>query len=555
MALATINFVGSRETFQRSVYIVDASASMQVEEGSTTRLEMALAAANRQTRTDQPHELMIMTAGLRPKVIVPFSTNRDTWESGFESIQAIDCASDLPGAISAAVAALGDEGGSIYCFTDAHLSEALEKGLPEQIHWVKISDENRDNLGITGLNDGKPISSQSPFFVDFKNYSLRPLTFDVLVKSEEGNLLLRETIELAQQANRRFFIDPVAFKSPIEETALLAVELEVEDALALDNRVYAQLAQVDLPNIYLVSTQNTFTAALEVFANHHQYDFYQVDEGRFYALDLAPTDLFVFDGIIPESPENYRSLVLQPESNFASLRQEHGLGALPIHHPVLEEVTWELFGDPATLPSDDNPRLLPSSEQAFYDLARVANSQNHRWMVLNRDLFLAPGVPGYDQEKEQVAYKVLFNAIEFLSETQEKEMVGNAFKCGEVVSIPKWLVDENNEAYKVLLPDGSRKDLPAEKAFFIGEQCGLFQVEGANGKWRFALNLLDDQTSSLEGRTVDRVPTIALAGLEKEAERSVQHKRPRAGLLLLIMVLLGVDWAYFYFRLKRTAEQ
>ena len=247
IAAAIINFIGFQQSFKRSVYIIDASASMQAMEDNESRLEKAINAANQQIRTDKPNELMIIAAGIRPEVVTPFSTNPESWSTGLKSIIPIDCASDLSGAIQAAKAALGTEGGEIYCFTDAHLEAALGERLPDQMHWVKVPDETRNNVGIINLNDGKPITSKTPFFVDVKNYSLRPLNFDLLALSGQDAELYRENIELNSLEKKRVFIAPKQFKKSENKTTFLTILLDIKDALALDNAVYQPVIKVRPP--------------------------------------------------------------------------------------------------------------------------------------------------------------------------------------------------------------------------------------------------------------------------------------------------------------------
>ena len=293
-----------------------------------------------------------------------------------------------------------------------------------------------------------------------------------------------------------------------------------------------------------------------MFADFNQYDFHQIDQGKFYALDITAQDIFVFDDFIPESPERYKGLVLQSGANFNTLSQQYQLQAPPIHHPILEEVTWELFDENifAAPETEEEPNFSSSRQKVFYNLARLPASNEQQWLVLNRDIFQQPEAEAYHQEKEQVAYKLLFNALDYLSFSPQEINRGNTFKCGEIVHFPPEFQNDGEVPLTITLPSGDQKGISGDQRFFLGEKTGIYQIEGGEQKWQFSLNLLDDRISTLEGQMINALPSATLAELDVETNRSTEQKRPRAGLLLIILVLIGIDWFYFYYRIRSEAE-
>ncbi len=167
---------------QRVVVVLDTSASMKATDMSPSRF----AAAQREAlamvaRLGQGAEVMVLEAGIRPRVIVPFTRERDRVSAAIRGLAPHDLPNRLGEAIRTARALTApDPRAEIHIFTDGALAASLATRDVDdpRIHWVSVGKGGR-NVGITSFAIRKTYYGAFDYqaFLSVVNYSAVPLSF------------------------------------------------------------------------------------------------------------------------------------------------------------------------------------------------------------------------------------------------------------------------------------------------------------------------------------------------------------------------------------------
>ena len=153
MALARPAVTVSGYGAKRVVIVMDSSASMKATDVAPTRFARAQREAlGLVSSLGEGAEVMVIEAGVQPKVLVPFTRDRDQVLSGLRSTQARDLPNRLGDGIRTARALVGpDPRAEIHAFTDGAHPEALKgQGDDVRVRWVGVGQRAR-NVAITNL--------------------------------------------------------------------------------------------------------------------------------------------------------------------------------------------------------------------------------------------------------------------------------------------------------------------------------------------------------------------------------------------------------------------
>jgi hypothetical protein len=283
-ALADPLWNSQQDTGQDLILVVDQSASMQTvdPQSGQTRLQMAIDRATDIAGTLRSGDnLALVTAGNSVRVVVGMSDFAPTVQEALTTIEPTDGPTAIGAAISAARRLAGDDRKRrIVVFSDGgvedrdalqadvspigapadarsapdqgNLSDASRRLTGDDVRWIQVG-RSRDNVAITTFQVRR--STVDPIgyclLVEVQNFSDRAIQTRLTLKLD-GTLV--DVIPLKLQPDG-------SFRKQIDGTSraggVLTGELDVEDALAVDNLTRAILPERPEIPVLLVSGQNS----------------------------------------------------------------------------------------------------------------------------------------------------------------------------------------------------------------------------------------------------------------------------------------------------------
>ena len=241
---------------KRVAIVMDSSASMKATDVGPSRFVQAQREAlGLLGRLGEGAEVMVIEAGVQPRVVVPFTRNHDQVSSGIRGLEGHDLPNRLGEGIRTARALVGaDPRAEVYVFTDgAHPAAAQAQGDDVRIRWVGVGRRG-SNVGITGLSVRRNYfgTFNTQAFMSIANFSPEAQTFS-LTLTLDGETLAEKTLTL-EPAVRRAVVVP--FTDP--GGGVVRLRLNVSDDLAADNVAYAVLPPQRQIAVTLVSPGNLF---------------------------------------------------------------------------------------------------------------------------------------------------------------------------------------------------------------------------------------------------------------------------------------------------------
>jgi uncharacterized membrane protein len=241
---------------QRTVLILDVSASMKATDVAPSRF----AAAQREAlallaRLPSAAEVMVIEAGVQPRVLVPFSRERERVTAAVKALEARDLPNRLSEAIRTARGmTVQDPRSEIHVFTDgAHPGALKEAGDDPRIRWVGVGRRGR-NVGITSVAVRKTYFGAFDYeaFVSVVNFSEEPQSF-VFTLDLDDRTIAEKSLTLEPHVRRS-----VVFPFSHQGAAVVRVRLNLADDLSADNVAYAVIPPPRQMKVLLVSSGNLF---------------------------------------------------------------------------------------------------------------------------------------------------------------------------------------------------------------------------------------------------------------------------------------------------------
>src|SRR5262245_27529687 len=218
---------------KRVVLVVDAAATMKATDVSPSRFVRAQRdALRRLAQLGEGAEVMVIQAAIQPRVVVPFTRDRERVVAGIWSLGAQDIPSRLAEAVRTARALVGqDARAEIYVFTDGANSSALgAQGDDVRVRWVGVGTRGR-NVAITnfGVRRNYLGTFGSQAFASVANFSdqTQRLSFALTV---DDKTVAEQALELGPQV-RRALVLPFTH----EGGGVVRARLRVSDDLESDN--------------------------------------------------------------------------------------------------------------------------------------------------------------------------------------------------------------------------------------------------------------------------------------------------------------------------------
>ena len=519
--------IGSGPASAEMILLIDDSASMQ-SGTPTSRMEMARNRAREIIgRTPSSTRIMLVTAGPRPAVVQRFTTDRSLLYDKVRSMEATDGAGDIDAAIRLVRSVTAGVGADLLLITDGAVSAHRVPEFPVNLRTEIVGDRNGEpvrpaNRAITAFElRARPGDGTVEALVAVANHSDRSAEV-VLRLTADGTTLSERRLELAADEERL-----LTMEMPARATVYAAELVGNDDALAVDDRAYAVAAGERPVRVQLVTPGNVF---LESFLAIYPNIELTVND---HVRQTAPFDLLILDRV--NAPTGLRGNVVAlgttlpdgPYSPSGYTPLSHAVSVR--NHPVMRGVRLDQAQIARLMAGELSPRATVVAASGEHPLLYTYRRDEltlvgSTFALSESDLTVRTGFP-----------VLMHNIIDWLAPVAPAGEIGY-LRPGSTALLHA----PPGEEVVVIAPDGTaHRSIPRASPFeFTGtSQVGIYQVQGASFRSRFAVSLADAEESDLAVRLAFRT--------RAEPDRADQTTSIPVWhwLALVALVLLVADWS------------
>jgi uncharacterized membrane protein len=480
---------------KRVALVLDSSASMKASDVWPSRFVQAQREAlGVLGRLGEGAEVMVIEAGVQPRVVAPFTRKHDDVASAIKSLAPRDLPNKLGEGIRTARALVGqDPRAEIHVFTDGAHPEAIQaQGDDVRVRWVGVGRRS-NNVGITSLavrrNYFGTYNSQA--FLSMANFSPEAQTFS-LTLTLDNETLAEKTLTLDPEV-RRAVVVPFSDQGG----GVVRARLNVSDDLDADNTAYAVIPPPRSISVLLVSPGNLF---LEKVLKTDPQVTLEVRQPESYQGGMEGFDVVVVDSASP---------------------QRLGNGRFVLVNTVPADVPLEVLG------RLDNPTIMdwdrnhPIMRQIDFTKVAIEDAMRVRPLAAGKSLVEAVGGPliyaleerdrkavffGFDLFKTDFPLRVAFPLM--LSKSLRwlhpagLDQSSLQLATGQPILLP---VEYGVTTATVITPSGRRVKAQVNRgmaSFADTDEVGIYTVVTSRGETRVAVNLMNAEESDLTPRPV-----------------------------------------------------
>jgi hypothetical protein len=565
-------FSGSSPLGERSIFLIDNSASMQATDVPGSRLRAA---------KDKAIEMINAMNGKDAAMVISFSNVADV-RQGFtsdtkrlrdavESIQPTNRTTDMNEALRAA-AGLANPGRTSQLGTgDVQVAEAMPANLyvisdggfgQSQFqlgnlnpNFVPIGNIEIRNVGILAFTAERNLEKpdQAEAFARVRNFSKEPITVTASI-SLNGHLVDASEVKLEPEGE-----SGATFPLKDVTEGQLKIELEISDDFAVDNVAYAgldpprQLQVVvvtpgNTPLTTALSTSQAQTVAAVTLANPDELESPEMKK----MAESGKVDLFIYDRCAPKTMPQGNTLFM------GSVPPIEGWQATPHkpvfvidinrQHPILQYVDMSSVmivsgyslstpqGATPLIRSDGGVLMAVAPRDAFQDavLGMSLMHEEDGETRFNTDWLRRPSFPVF-----------LLNCLEYLGGSVSTAG-SKTIQPGEPAVLP---LASRYDKVKIVSPDKKEDFIDRtgspQLIYNRTDQFGFYSVEPAESDQTlqlFTVNLFSERESKLS------TPQDIVLGEEKvgaiKAEETVRREYWR-WLLALAVIVLTAEWIMY----------
>ncbi len=528
---------------ERLVLVMDVSASMKARDvgGGSRFAEARRRALALAQEAGRGAEVMVIEAGIHPRVHVPFTRDADRVRRGLESLAPREMPNRLGEAIRTALTLLpaGDPRPRVYVLTDGAFDPDRAREVSDpRVRWVAVGGGAR-NVGITQFALRKSYYGAYDYqaFLALVNFSDERLTFPLSV-SIDGTTVSEQTITLGPQVRRNVI---VPFTHP--GGGIVRVAAGVRDDLDADDTVWGVIPAPRKLRVLLVSPGNLF---LEKALRADPQVVLEVKTPGEYQGGMGGADVVVLDSTSPPKVGPGRFVLVN---------------ALPGDVPI---ESLGVLDQPPVLDWDRTHPIM-----RFVDLSKVGVEEalRVRPLAAGRTLVESVGGPlvylleephrkavfvGFDLFKTDLPLRVAFPLI-LTNSLRWLHPVGLEGADLMVHAGSPFLltVEHGVEEATVRGPDGGARQALITRgalSFAQTDRVGVYTLVTTHGELPFAVNLLDAEESNIRPRPL---PAPAGEGGARAGE-AYTYQRDLWPLALALAILTLVLEGALYWR-RQTA--
>ncbi len=517
LARPAVNVMG--QGAKRVAIVMDSSASMKATDVSPSRFVQAQRAAlGLLGRLGEGAEVMVIEAGVQPKVLVPFTREHDRVSAGIRSMEAHNLPNRLPEGLRTARALVGpDPRAEIHVFTDgAHPDAIKAQGDDVRVRWTGTGLRSH-NVGITSLAVRRSYfgAYNSQAFFSVGNFS-----------GERQTLSLKLTLDDEVLAERTLTLDPQVRRAvtvPFSEQrgGVLKLKLDVSDDLDADNTAYAVMPPPRTISVLLVSPGNLFLE--KVLKTDPQVQL-EVRKPDAYQGGMEGFDVVVVDSVSPQKLGNGRFVLVNTVPADVPLEVLGRLDNPTImdwdrSHPIMRQIDF------AKVTMEDAMRVRPLAagktlvEAVGGPLIYALEERDRKALFFGFDLFRS-------DFPLRVAFPLMLSKGLRWLHPAGLDQASLQLQAGQPILLP---VEHGVTSATVRTPSGRSVRAQVNRgmaSFTDTDEVGIYAVVTGRGETRVAVNLMNGDESDL---TPQALPSF------------VESARPESSPVLIVREL----WPFF----------
>jgi uncharacterized membrane protein/secreted protein with Ig-like and vWFA domain len=517
---------------RKVVVVLDTSASMKARDPAGTRFQAAKGeAAGLVRRLGEAAEVMVLEAGVQPRVLAPLARDRERAIDAIRGAQARDLPNHLPEAIRTARALVGaDPRAEIYMYTDAAFTMPSSPDLTDgRLRWVPVGQGGR-NVAITNLAVRKAYYGTFDYqaFASLVNYTPETQTFNFAL-DVDGTAIAEKSITLEPNV-RRSVVLPFSHNGG----GTVKATIDVRDDLATDNTAYAVLPAPRKIDVLLVSPGNLFLEKVLRTDPHVALEVRTPDQ---YQGGMGEADVVVLDSASPPKAGPGRFIFVNTVPPDVPIEVLGRIERPTImdwdrNHPVMRHVEF------AKVAIEDAMRIRPLAagrplvEAVGGSLIYALEEPERKAIFIGFDLFKT-------DFPLRVAFPlILSNTLRWLHPAG-LDQASLQLSSGQPILLP---VEHGVSSVSVSTPGGRTVQALVTRgvaSFTETDEVGVYSVTTSKGTTRIAVNLADADESNLTPRPL---PASAPAPSEATAPVPVQRELWQlfVALALALLLLEGV---------------
>jgi Ca-activated chloride channel homolog len=529
--VATVMGQGARKV----VVVLDTSASMKARDVSPSRFEAARAGAASLVRgLGEGAEVMVIEAGVQPKVTAALARDRERAVAAINAAQPRDLPTRIQEAVRTARALVAAEPrAEIHVFTDGAFALPKSEDVADpRVRWVGVGRGSR-NVAITNLSIRKSYygTFDNQAFVSLVNYSAEAQTFTFRLELDGKSIAEREVT--LEPNVRRSMVHSFSHSGGGNITA----KIRVDDDLAVDNTAYAVLPPARKIGVLLVSAGNLFLEKVLRTDPQVSLDVRTPDQ---YQGGMADADVVVLDSVTP------------PRA---------GAGRFVFVNVVPPDVPLEVLGRLERPTIMDWDRSHPVMRHVEFAKVTIEDAMRIRPLAAGRPVVEAVGGPlvyaleepdrkalfvGFDLFKTDFPLRVAFPLV--LSNTLRwlhpagLDQSSFQFATGQPILLP---APHGVTTLTVTTPSGRAVQGRVTRgmvSFTETDEAGIYTLATARGETRVAVNVADADESNLAPQA------LPAATGQGPASAPVPVQRELWPAFVILAVLLLVVEGLLYWR-------
>ena len=529
LALARPSITVMGESQRKLVLVLDTSASMKARDVAPSRFDVAKTRAADLVRSMvEGTRVMVIEAGIQPRVTAPMSMDRGAALDAIDAAAARDLPNRITDALRTALALIGeDQRAEIHVFTDGAFAEPPVAGDP-RIHWIGVGRSD-NNIGITHLTVRKTYQGASGYeaMLSVANYSSQPRNLAFSVKVDDRTIAERE-LRLGPQLHRTLILP---FRNG--GSARVTARLRVEDDLDTDNVAYAIVPPPNKMFVTLVSEGNLF---LEKVLRADPEISLEVKRAAQYTGGMGNADVVILDSVTPEKvgPGRFIFVNTVPPDVPVDI-----LGTIdkPVvtdwdrTHPVMRHVDFSKIAIESSLRIRPLAPGRPLAEAALGGpLIYSLEEPSRKAVLIGFDLFKAD-LP------LRVAFPLLIaNSLRWLHQGGIDQQSGQ-IATGQALLSP---VPHGVENVVITTPSGRRISQSVANgmvSFTATDEVGIYTLATGKAEMLIASNLMDPAESDIAPR---QLPVGAANAASSLAPVEQEYWMVLVALALIVLLIEGL---------------
>ncbi len=522
---------------KRIVIVLDSSASMKATDVEPSRFVRAQREAlGLVGRLGVGAEVMVIEAAVQPRVLAPFSRDRQLTLAAIRGAQPRDLPNRLGEAVRTARALVGqDSRAEIHVFTDgAHPAALRGQADDVRVRWVGVGQRGR-NVAITNLAVRRNYigTYDSQAFLSVVNFSDQPETFSFTL-TLNNDVVAEKTLTLEPQV-RRAVVMPFSH----EGGGVVRARLNVSDDLAADDVAYAVIPPVRAINVLLVSPGNLF---LEKELSTDPQVKLEVRKPDAYQGGMETFDVVVLDGVSPT---------------------KLGPGRFVLVNTAPPDVPIEVLGRIETPVIMDWDRKHPIMRQVDFAKIAIQDAMRVRPLAAGKILVEAVGGPlvylleepnrkavffGFDLFQSDLPLRVAFPLMMSKSlrwlHPAGLDQSSLSLQTGQPIQLP---VEHGVNTATVTTPGGRSVRAQVTRgaiSYTETDEVGVYTISTPRGETKVAVNLFNPDESELAPKPL---PAFVEGARAETVPVPVQRELWQF-LVLLALVLLIVEGVLYWRR-------